>query len=58
MDLDLLGLIVFSMFVFVRFLTDIYSEAHPGPSLRLKKTVQVAKLMHLIYMHMFMFLTL
>ena len=23
------------------FLTDIYSEAHPGPSLRLKKTVQV-----------------
>ena len=24
-----------------RFLTDIYSEAHPGPSLRLKKTVQV-----------------
>ena len=26
---------------FCRFLTDIYSEAHPGPSLRLKKTVQV-----------------
>ena len=27
-----------------RFLTDIYSEAHPGPSLRLKKTVQVVNL--------------